>query len=58
MSSPAGEGWEIAATQQVSGGFGEGETPDPIPNSAVKPLSVDGTASAKGWESRSPPGVI
>ena len=47
-----------AATQQVSGGFGVGETPDPIPNSAVKPYSVDGTASAKGWESRSPPGVI
>ena len=27
------------------GGYGEGDTPDPIPNSAVKTLSADGTAS-------------
>ena len=27
------------------GGYGEGPTPDPIPNSAVKTLSADGTAS-------------
>jgi hypothetical protein len=27
------------------GGHGEGAPPDPIPNSAVKPLSADGTAS-------------
>ena len=27
------------------GGNGEGVPPDPIPNSAVKPLSADGTAS-------------
>ena len=27
------------------GGYSEGETPDPIPNSAVKTLSADGTAS-------------
>ena len=27
------------------GGHGEGPTPDPIPNSVVKPLSADGTAS-------------
>ena len=27
------------------GGHGEGEPPDPIPNSAVKPFSADGTAS-------------
>ncbi len=27
------------------GGNGEGAPPDPIPNSAVKPLSADGTAS-------------
>ena len=27
------------------GGHGEGDPPDPIPNSAVKPLSADGTAS-------------
>src|SRR6202049_839749 len=39
----------------VSGGFGEGETPLPIPNRAVKPLSADGTWLARAWESRSPP---
>ena len=33
------EGWSLP----VSGGFGEGETPLPIPNRAVKPLSADGT---------------
>ena len=39
----------------VSGGYGEGETPLPIPNRAVKPLSADGTWWATAWESRSPP---
>src|SRR5207237_8828407 len=38
-----------------SGGFGEGETPLPIPNRAVKPLSADGTWPARTWESRTPP---
>ncbi len=38
-----------------SGGFGEGETPLPIPNRAVKPLSADGTWLARAWESRTPP---
>ena len=33
------EGWSLP----VSGGFGERETPLPIPNRAVKPLSADGT---------------
>ena len=37
------------------GGFGERETPVPIPNTAVKPLSADDTARATLWESRSPP---
>jgi hypothetical protein len=27
------------------GGSGKGDPPDPIPNSDVKPLSADGTAS-------------
>src|SRR5262245_44158553 len=31
------------------------ETPLPIPNRAVKPLSADGTWRATSWESRSPP---
>src|SRR3954463_13116980 len=39
----------------ISGGYGEGETPLPIPNRAVKPLSADGTWLARARESRSPP---
>ena len=39
----------------LSGGHSEGETPDPIPNSAVKPLCADGTAGGSSWESRSLP---
>jgi hypothetical protein len=35
----------------VSGGFGGGDTPVPIPNTAVKPTSADGT-----WGS--PPGRV
>ncbi len=46
-----GRGW----SRSVSGGYGEGETPLPIPNRAVKPLSADGTWPARAWESRSPP---
>ena len=38
-----------------SGGFSEGETPLPIPNRAVKPLSADGTWPARARESRTPP---
>ena len=37
------------------GGDSEGDTPLPIPNRAVKPLSADGTWCASAWESRSPP---
>ena len=44
-----------ARSLPVSGGYGEGETPLPIPNRAVKPLSADGTWPARAWESRSPP---
>ena len=43
------------ALSPFSGGYGEGETPLPIPNRAVKPLSADGTWLARAWESRSPP---
>src|SRR5271166_7014394 len=39
----------------VCGGYSEGETPLPIPNRAVKPLSADGTWLARAWESRTPP---
>ena len=37
------------------GGNSEGDTPLPIPNRAVKPLSADGTWWETAWESRSPP---
>ena len=39
----------------LSGGFAGGATPDPIPNSEVKPSRADGTARSSVWESRSPP---
>ena len=42
---------------ELSGGYGGGVTPLPIPNREVKPSSADGTARETVWESRSPPGV-
>src|SRR5687768_17627115 len=36
----------------------ERETPLPIPNRVVKPLSGDGTWRATSWESRSPPVLL
>jgi hypothetical protein len=33
--------------ENVSGAFGEVETPDPIPNSAVKRFSADGSRKAR-----------
>ena len=39
----------------ISGGLSEGETPLPIPNRAVKPLSADGTWPSRARESRTPP---
>jgi hypothetical protein len=38
------------------GELSEGETLVPIPNTAVKPFSADGTALATTWESRTLPG--
>ena len=43
---------------RFSGDVSEGATPDPIPNSEVKPFSADGTAGATLWESRSSPGFF
>ena len=37
------------------GDYSEGETPVPIPNTVVKPLSADGTAWEAAWESRTSP---
>ena len=48
----------LCKDKPVSGGYGEEDTPVPIPNTEVKLLSADGTALATGWESRSPPGFI
>src|SRR4051794_33047135 len=42
-------------SRTISGGFGVGETPLPIPNRAVKPHSADGTWPSRARESRSPP---
>ena len=39
------------------GGNSLEETPDPIPNSAVKLKDANGTAGATPWESQSPPGL-
>ena len=39
------------------GGYCGRVTPDPIPNSVVKPSSADGTAGGTLWESRSSPGL-
>ena len=40
----------FAAMSPISGGYGAGVPPLPIPNRAVKPGRADGTASQ--WESR------
>ena len=44
--------------KEFLGGYAEGVTPVPIPNTEVKPLRVDGTAWVAMWESRSPPGIL
>lgn len=41
-----------------AGGISEEATPVPIPNTAVKLLRVDGTYSARSWESRSLPALV
>ena len=46
------------AERTVSGGHGGGETPVPIPNTAVKPARADGTWGEAPWESRTPPGFL
>ncbi len=49
---------DIAPEHKVSGGHGGGETPVPIPNTAVKPTRADGTWGEAPWESRSLPEFI
>lgn len=48
----------IVNSLKYSGDYSEGVTPDPIPNSAVKPFSADGTTRATVWESRSLPDLL
>jgi hypothetical protein len=45
-------------SSKVFGGNSEEETPVPIPNTAVKLFSADGTAWVTAWESRTPPNQI
>src|SRR4030095_13599538 len=42
---------------EFPGGHRSRVTPVPIPNTEVKPATVDGTARAGAWESRSLPGI-
>ena len=42
----------------LAGGQSVGVTPDPIPNSEVKPCRADGTAGATRWESTSLPACL
>jgi hypothetical protein len=39
----AGSGYESSRAHMISGGYGGGDIPVPIPNTAVKPTSADGT---------------
>ena len=48
-------GWIEAS---FPGDHGEGETPVPISNTAVKPLRGDGTMLVTAWESSTLPGFI
>ncbi len=42
----------------LPGDNSERDTPVPIPNTEVKPLSANGTARGTAWESRSLPGFF
>src|SRR5215213_942717 len=46
------------ASRKIPVAHSERETPLPIPNRAVKPLSADGTWGETSWESRSPPVLL
>ena len=45
----------LICSLQISGDYTVGETPVPIPNTAVKPYEVYGTIVARLWESRKLP---
>ena len=48
----------MGSRKQVPGGHRSRATPVPIPNTEVKPATVDGTVWETAWESRSLPGVL
>ena len=50
--------WVLLIASSFSGGYAGGVTPDPIPNSEVKPSRADGTARETVWESRTSPGLF
>ena len=45
------------SVSDLAGDMRAGATPVPIPNTEVKPGSVDGTADDRLWESRPPPAI-
>ena len=47
-----------AVANRIPGGHRSRVTPVPIPNTEVKPATVDGTVWETAWESRSLPGVF
>jgi hypothetical protein len=54
-SSIANAASEIFTKTRFAGVFSGGATPDPIPNSEVKPASGDGSAVVTLWESSTMP---
>ena len=46
---------ECLESLKYYGGDSNGDTPVPIPNTEVKPISADGTWGATPWESRTLP---
>ena len=47
-----GARYKFSLGKEFSSGYAEGETPVPIPNTAVKPFEANGTAGVILWESR------
>src|SRR5438552_17909246 len=44
--------------ERLAGDYRDRATPVPIPNTVVKPVSADGTATARSRESRPPPASL
>ena len=55
VKSSSGRSLESFTKTKFAGVFSGGATPDPIPNSEVKPASGDGSAVVTLWESSSMP---